>query len=126
MFVVDGAAMTRQLTCSIKPGLNDQLIECFRVDDVRKASRAKVSAVGVDGYVPQVDVGFHRREANVTEPLLTRSTTVDTVRDVSTHHCSLIMSKKSRWYTILSNTEPSASPSCLLNVAENPKIGTAS
>ena len=125
--MVDVAAMTGQLTCSVQPGLDDQLVDCFRVDDVRKASRAKVSAVGVDGYVPQVDVGFHRCEANVTEPLLTtQSTTVDTVRNVSTHHCSLIMSKKSRWYTILSNTEPSASPSCLLNVAENPKIGTAS
>ena len=38
------------------------------------------------------------------------------------YHCSLIMSKKSRWYTILSKTEPNARPSCRLNVAENPMI----
>jgi hypothetical protein len=70
----------RQLTCFVKPGLNDKLVECFRVDDVCKTSRAEVSAVGVDGYASEVDVGFHRCEANVTEPLSTRSIIVVIVR----------------------------------------------
>jgi hypothetical protein len=48
--------------------LNDELVERFRVDDMREASRAKVSAVGADGDVLQVDVGFHRRETDVAEP----------------------------------------------------------
>lgn len=121
-----GRRCPRQPTCSVKPGLNDKLVDCFRVDDVRKAGCAEVAAVGVDGYVSQIDVGFHRCETNVTEPSSSRSTTMGHHENVSTHHCSLIISKKSRWYTIRSNTEPSASPSCLLNVAENPKIGTAS
>ena len=48
---------------------------------MRKASRAEVAAVGVDGYVSQVDVGFHRCEANVTEPLSTRSTHYGRLRE---------------------------------------------
>lgn len=115
-----------KLTRSVKPGFNDKLVECFRIDDVCETSCAEVSAAGVDGYASQVDVGFHRCEANITEPLSARSNHYSHLKDVSAHHCSLIMSRKSRWYTILSNTEPSASPSCLLNVAENPKIGTTS
>jgi hypothetical protein len=60
--------------------LNDKLVDCFRVDDMREACRAEVSAVGADGYVPQIDVGFHSCEADVTEPLPTRSTHYGTSR----------------------------------------------
>jgi hypothetical protein len=70
------------LTCSVKPGLNDELIECFCIDDVCKTSRAEVSALGVDNYASQVDVGFHRCEANITEPLSTRSIVIVIVRRV--------------------------------------------
>jgi hypothetical protein len=45
-----------------------------------KTSRTEVSAVGVDGYASQVDVGFHRCEANITEPLSTRSVVIVIVR----------------------------------------------
>jgi hypothetical protein len=48
--------------------LNDELVERFRVDDMRKTRRAEVSAVGADGYVLQVDVRFHRCETDITEP----------------------------------------------------------
>ena len=111
--------------------MNDELVERFSVDDVRKASRAEVSVVGADSYILQVDVGFHRCEADVTEPMGDNKIQVEPAighcdRVSAAYHCSLIMSRKSRWYTILSNTEPRARPSCLLNVAENPKIGTAS
>jgi hypothetical protein len=48
--------------------LNDELVERFRVDDMRKTRRAEVSAVGADDYVLQVDVRFHRCETDITEP----------------------------------------------------------
>lgn len=48
---------------------------------MREAGRAEVSAVGADGYVPQVDVGFHCCEADVTEPLSIRLTHYGTSRE---------------------------------------------
>ena len=48
--------------------MNDELVERFRVDDMRKTRRAEVSAVRADGYVLQVDIRFHRCEADITEP----------------------------------------------------------
>lgn len=69
-----------KLTCPVKPGLNNKLVERFRIDDVCKTSRAEVPAVGVDGYASQVDVGLHRCEANITEPLSTRSIFIVIVR----------------------------------------------
>lgn len=48
--------------------MNDKLVERFRIDDMREACRAEVSAVAADGYALQVDVGFHRCEADVAEP----------------------------------------------------------
>lgn len=35
---------------------------------MREACGAEISAVGVDGYALQVDVGLHRCEADIAEP----------------------------------------------------------
>ena len=48
---------------------------------MREAGRVEVSAAGIDDYAPQVDVGFHRCEADVTEPLSTRSTHYGRLRE---------------------------------------------
>lgn len=91
---------------------------------MRETRRVEVARTRVYGDVCEVYAGPNCGKADVTQPtsrvsngLLVHET------DEWTYHCSLIISRKSRWYTIRSNTDPSARPSCLLKVAENPRMG---
>jgi hypothetical protein len=62
-------------------------------------------------------------ERELTVTALRSMAALTVVKRTVESHWSLIIDKKSWWYTICSNTDPSASPSCRLKVAETPIIG---
>lgn len=50
------------------PGLNDELVDHRRVDDLRETRRVEVACAGVDGDSAQVDVSLDCGELDWAEP----------------------------------------------------------
>lgn len=94
------ACLQRKLTCAIKPGPYDELVDRVSIDDMGEARCIEVARLRIDGDTLQVDVGAHGREAYVAKPVTSKRAGLLTASRVIAYHCSLTICKKSRWYTI--------------------------
>lgn len=114
-------AVVKRRTCTVKPCFHNQVINCVSIDDVGQTCRIKVPSTRVDCYVLQINVCSNGCKPHIAQPIWCEAAVVCRIN--GTNHCSLIISRKSLWYTIRSNTEPRARPSWRLKVAENPMMG---
>lgn len=84
------------LTGFVKPCLHDQFVHRLCVDDLGKTGGVEVPCPRIDGDVLQVEVCSNSRETDVAKPAQRfNSLAMTTLYKESTHHCSLIISKKS-------------------------------